>query len=222
MGHPPQSWTEMIWLTTQICDALANFRDHRSVLTHFWSCKVWWDAWSTRLRSEKLFTQPDSAEWQIAMKQEFLVIKKMATCNPVFLPHDKKTVKTKWVFSQKTDSTGNVIRYRARLVAKGFSQTDGIHYAEVVAPLAKYTSVLFLIALKVMKAYEVLHLTVKSASLNGMLSEEIYVEVPDGLKLDAKSWNCFRLRKALYGLKQVARVWHEKLNSYLNELRFYI
>lgn len=162
----------------------------------------------------------DAAEWQKAMEQELLMIKMMGTWKPAFLPKGKKTVKTKWVFHRKVDSEGNVTRHRARLVAKGFSQTKGMDYDEVFAPVAKYTSLRFLLALKVLKNYSVLQLDVKNAFLNGILSEEIYLEVPHGVDLDKKSGNCFRLRKALYGLKQAARVWHEKLDCCLTEIGF--
>lgn len=119
-----------------------------------------------------------SAEWQTAIEQELLVIKKMGTWKPEFLPRDKKTVNTREVFSRKTDSTWNVSRYRDRLVAKGFSNTEVNDYEEVSAPVANYTSLRYLISLKVLKQYDISQLDVKNGFLKGTLSEDIYLEVP--------------------------------------------
>lgn len=152
-------------------------------------------------------------------KQDLLFIKRMGTWKPAFLLRDKNLINTKWMFTWKTDSTGNVTRCSARLVAKGFTQSEGMDYAEVFAPVSKYISLHFLLAL-VMKLYEVLQLDVENAFLNGMLSEEIYLEILHSVNLDNKSWNCFQLRYTQHRLKQAAWVWHEKLDRCLSELGF--
>ena len=132
--------------------------------------------------SEAMCAQ-DSDEWKKAVDQELLMIEKMGMWEPAFLPDGMKAVKTKWVFNRKMDDNGNVIKHRARLVAKGYSQTAGIDYDEVFAPVTKYTSLRYLLALKVLRKYTVLQLDVKNAFLNGTLTEEIYREIPSGVTL---------------------------------------
>lgn len=86
--------------------------------------------------------------------------------------------------------------------------------------MEKYTSLLYLLYLKVLKQYEILQLDVKNELLNGTLSEEISFEVPNGVSLDKKSGYFFLLQKSLYGRKQANSVWNENLNSCLIELGF--
>lgn len=129
-------------------------------------------------------------------------------------------VETERVFSRKLDSVGNVIRHRARLVARGYCQTEGIDYNEDFAPVARYQTLRFLLALKVIIDYDVLQIDVKNAVLLGKISDEIYVKVPQGIQLSKLSDDCFQLYKALYGLKQATRVRNEQLCYCLTTIGF--
>lgn len=97
-----------------------------------------------------------SAEWKSGMEEELGVFKNMGTWKPEFLPNIKQKEKTKLGFSRTTDSEGMATRYRARLVAKGLTRTEVVHYEEVFAPVAKYTSLRYLLLLKVLKQYKIL------------------------------------------------------------------
>jgi hypothetical protein len=96
------------------------------------------------------------------------------------LPPGHRAIRLKWVFKVKRDENGNILRHKARLVAKGYVQHTGINYDEVFAPVARLESVRLLIALAAHRGWEVHHMDVKSAFLNGELQEEVYVSQPAG------------------------------------------
>ena len=133
-------------------------------------------------------------------------------------PHDRKIVGCKWVFRYKLGSDGQIEKYKARLVAQGFSQVEGIDYNETFAPVTKFNSIRLLLALSARYDWEIHQMDVKSAFLNGELNEEIYMRVPPGYK--AAPGTVWRLKKALYGLKQASREWYKKLSSELSSLGF--
>jgi hypothetical protein len=118
-----------------------------------------------------------------------------------------KTIPCKCVFTIKRDSLGNVSRYKARLVAKGFRQQHGTDYDQTFAPTLNISSVRLLLTLAVHLDYETAHLDVKTAFLNGVCGEEIYMQPPEGTKSleTGKSW---KLNRCLYGLKQAPREWN--------------
>jgi hypothetical protein len=112
------------------------------------------------------------------------------------------------------------VKHKARLVVKGYAQRKGIDYDEVFAPVARLNSVRLLIALAAQDGWEVHHLDVKSAFLNGDLQEEVFVEQPGGFIKPGKEHQVLRLRKALYGLHQAPRAWNAKLDKTLQSLGF--
>ena len=137
------------------------------------------------------------------------------TWDLVDLPENKKLVGSKWVFKIKHDSNGQVDRFKARLVAQGFSQKHGIDYNDVFAPVARYTSIRSIIAIANQLDLEVHQMDVKSAFLNGKLNEEIYKHQPEGFVNAEKPRKVCRLKKSLYGLKQSARCWNIVLDKHL-------
>ncbi|KAG9449455.1 hypothetical protein H6P81_009420 [Aristolochia fimbriata] len=122
---------------------------------------------------------------------------------------------TKWVFKNKTDEEGNVIRKKARLVAQGYTQVEGIDFDETFAPVARLESIRLLLATVSMMKIKLHQMDVKSAFLNGYLNEEVYVEQPKGFEDPHKPDCVYRLTKALYGLKQAPRAWYERLTQFL-------
>ena len=158
--------------------------------------------------------------WKQAMKTELESIEQNKTWEYAVLPKDHKAIGLKWVFKVKKDPAGNVVKYKARLVVKGYAQVHGIDYDEVFAPVARMETVRVLLALAAQGEWEVHHMDVKSAFLNGNLQEEVYVHQPPGFSDPKHPGKVLRLRKALYGLKQAPRAWNARLDHELKHLGF--
>ena len=131
------------------------------------------------------------------------------------LPEGRKAVKSKWVFKKKADG-----RFRARLVAKGFTQIEGVDFDETFSPVARFESLQLLLALATLENWEIHQMDVKSAFLHGDLDEEIYMEQPQGFIVAGSEHLVCRLQKALYGLKQASRAWNLQFHGVLEELGF--
>lgn len=157
----------------------------------------------------------NSSDWMDACAYEIDALAKNGTWELVDLPPGRKAVKSKWVFKLKTDG-----RYRARLVAKGFTQIPGIDFDETFSPVARFESLRLLLALAALEDWEIHQLDVKSAFLNGVLEEEIYMEQPQGFITAGKETKVCRLLKAIYGLKQASRAWNLQFHGVLTELGF--
>ena len=123
-------------------------------------------------------------------------------------------------FVIKKDENGIIIRNKARLVAQGFNQEEGIDYEETFAPVARLEAIRMLLAFASYKDFKLFQMDVKSAFLNGIISEEVYVEQPPGFENHEFSNHVFKLTKALYGLKQAPRAWYERLSGFLLEKGF--
>lgn len=158
--------------------------------------------------------------WEQAMNNEIEAIEKNNTWTLVELPPGKKAVGLKWVFKLKRDTNGEIIKHKARLVAKGYVQRQGVDYDEVFAPVTRLETVRLLLALAAKNGWQVHHLDVKSAFLNGELQETVYVTQPEGFVKKNKEHLVYRLIKALYGLRQAPRAWYARLSKYLEKLGF--
>ncbi|CAA6656933.1 unnamed protein product [Spirodela intermedia] len=139
------------------------------------------------------------------MEEEMASIEENRTWSLVDLPHGRRAIGLKWVYKVKRDENGAVAKYKARLVVKGYAQRQGIDYDEVFAPVARLDTVRLLIALAAHEGWEVHHMDVKSAFLNGDLKEEVYVEQPAGFISTGNEHKVFKLKKALYDLHQAPR-----------------
>ena len=119
-------------------------------------------------------------DWKEAMESEFQSLINNKTWELVPLPKGHKSIGCKWIFKIKYSSDGSVERYKARLVALGYLQKEGIDYTETFAPVAKMTSIRTLLALAATDDAEIHQMDVKTAFLNGDLEEEIYMNQPQG------------------------------------------
>ena len=128
------------------------------------------------------------------------------------LPSGRKIVRCRWVYRTKSPVDGQIIRYKSNLDAKGFQQVHGIDYDETFALVTKMDSIRLALEIAETKGWEVHHMDVKNAFLHGDLSEEIYMEHPQGFMQDS-SLVC-RLKKYLYGLKQAPRAWLLLMHEY--------
>jgi len=143
--------------------------------------------------------------WIDAMRDELLSIQENNTWYYANLPKGHKAIGLKWVFKVKRDPEGNIVKHKARLVAKGYAQRQGVDFEEVFAPVARLETVRLMLALAAQGGWEVHHMDVKSAFLNGELSEEVYVHQPPGFQNPKYPGKVLKLNKALYGLKQAPR-----------------
>jgi len=112
---------------------------------------------------------------------------------------------TKWVFRNKQDQDGVVVRNKARLVAQGYTQVEGHDFRETYAPIAILEAIRILLAYACAHNIKFYQMDVKSAFLNGYINELVYVEQPPGFEDDKKLNHVYKLKKALYGLKQAPR-----------------
>jgi hypothetical protein len=152
------------------------------------------------------FTEAEKdAAWHAVMKAEMDAVEKNRTWELADLPRGHRVITVKWVFKLKRDEIGAIIKHKARLVARGFLQRDGIDFDDAFAPVARMESVRLLLALATQEGWCVHHMDVKSVFLNGDLKEEVYVHQPPGFAIPDKEGKVLRLRKALYGLRQVPR-----------------
>jgi hypothetical protein len=158
--------------------------------------------------------------WQDAMTEEYQSIMKNDVWDIVPRPKGKSVVTSKWIYKIKHAADGSVEKYKARFVARGFSQVEGIDYEETFAPVARYTSIRTIIALATSMGWRLHQMDVKTTFLNGEIEEEVYIEQPDGFVTHEKESHVCRLKKALYGLKQAPRAWYEKIDGYLMSLGF--
>jgi hypothetical protein len=158
--------------------------------------------------------------WRATMTEEMKAITDNATWELVELPMGHRAIGLKWVYKVKRDEHGNIVRHKARLVAKGYVQRAGIDYDEVFAPVARLESVHLMLAVAAHQGWEVHHMDVKSAFLNGELKEEVYVAQPPGYVVKGAEHKVLRLRKALYGLKQAPRAWNAKFDATMLALGF--
>ena len=167
------------------------------------------------------YTEAASEEvWMRAMREEMLSIDTDDTWELEIPPPNCRPIGLKWIFKLKKNLQGKVIKHKARLVIKGYSQRKGIDCEEVYAPVVRFETIRLLIALAALKGRQIHHLDVKSAFLNGEINEVIHVKQPEGFLVKGKEGYVLRLKKALYGLKQAPRAWYFKLHSCLISLGF--
>ncbi|GJX40721.1 retrovirus-related pol polyprotein from transposon TNT 1-94 [Tanacetum coccineum] len=125
--------------------------------------------------------------------------------SPVPPPENQTAIGTKWVFKNKLDETGIVSRNKARLVAQGYNQQEGINFDETYAPAARLESIRILLSYACAHDFKIFKMDVKSAFLNGFINDEVYVSQPPGFVNFEKPNHVFKLKKALYGLKQAPK-----------------
>ena len=161
---------------------------------------------------------PDKEKWKSAIQEELSALNANKTWEIKKPPDGKKLVSSKWVFRIKRNADGSIDRYKARLVARGFTQVAGVDFNETFSPVARLSTVRVMIAVAAAKGLQLHQMDVKSAYLKAELSEEIYMAAPDGLPL--KVGHACLLKKGLYGLKQAGRNWYNMLTSYLLDREF--
>ena len=160
--------------------------------------------------------------WKAAMDREYDSLIKNHTWDLVPLPPGRNAISGKWIFKEKTDERGNVIRKKARFVARGFSQAAGVDFDETYSPVISHTSLRLMLSISASLDLELYQMDVDTAYLYGELEEELFMEQPDGYEVRDNNGNTMvcRLRKSIYGLKQAGRCWWRNLDSFLRKNGF--
>ncbi|KAJ9506178.1 hypothetical protein QJQ45_015507 [Haematococcus lacustris] len=159
---------------------------------------------------------PQSEQWSLAVDEEMQSLLSYGTWELVEPPQGCRPLANHWVLSVKRAGRGSIVRFKARLVVKGFLQREGIGFHELHAPVGKHATVQALLAVAAADDMELEHLDVKTAFLDGRLEEVIYMHQPAGNE-DGSGRVCL-LHRALYGLRQAPRAWHARLKEELEQL----
>lgn len=159
--------------------------------------------------------RPDAKLWKLAIEEELRSLCENETWALSSLPNGRKALQSKWVFKVKRDGNGNVDRYKARLVIKGFQQRKGVDYSEVFSPVVSKSAMRVILTVAAVQDLEIEQLDVKTAFLNASIEEEMYMAVPEGVV--ETPGKVLRLKKSLYGLKQAPRMWNKLLTGVLTE-----
>ena len=170
-------------------------------------------------------SRPDWLLWEKAIEEELATLKAAGTWEVVDAPEGVNIVGSKWVFRAKKDAAGNVVWYKARLVAQGFSQVPGVDYFDTFAPVARQASICMVLAFAATEDYETGQIDIKGAYLNGKPTEDevIFMKQPPGYEERGGAsgrLKVLRLVKTLYGLKQAGRRWYQMLVMIMMKLGF--
>ncbi|GKE68455.1 putative ribonuclease H-like domain-containing protein, partial [Tanacetum coccineum] len=169
------------------------------------------------IEPKKISQALEDESWVDAMQEELLQFKIQKVWILVDLPLGKKAIGTKYVYKNKKDERGVVVRNKARLIAQGHRQEEGINYNEVFAPVARIEVIRIFLAFASYMRFIVYQMDVKSAFLYGTINEEVYVSQPPGF-IDPKFPNkVYKVVKALYGLHQALRALYATLSAFLEK-----
>jgi hypothetical protein len=153
--------------------------------------------------------------WRTACNEELDALKKQKVFKLVDRPVDRKTIKNCWVFKVKSDG-----RQKAHLVAKGFSQVEGLDFDQIFSPVVCFETMRLILALAALKGWSVSRLDVKSVYLYGTSDKEIYMEQPEGFISAQYPKKVLRLLHTLYGLKQAGPAWWQAMKQSMEDLGF--
>eukprot|EP01018_Ginkgo_biloba_P024033 Gb_18988 [translate_table: standard] len=154
------------------------------------------------------------------MVEEYNSIMKNDVWEVVLRPEGKSVVTSRWLYKIKHAANGSIEKFKARFVSRGFSQIEGVDYEDTFAPVARYTSIRAVIAIAAEMGRKIHQMDVKTAFLNGLIQEEVYIEQPQGFEVHGRDSHVCRLTKALYGLKQAPRAWYSRIDTYLQWMGF--
>lgn len=173
--------------------------------------------WSIPTTYDEAINSTDYKLWLEAINEELEAHKENNTWT-IVEKENQRTITSKWVFDIKRNKEGDIERYKARLCARGFTQIHGLDYNETFSPTTRYDSIRILLSMAAQHNWEIRQLDVKTAFLYGVLEEDIFMEIPDGVT--AGTNKLCKLNKSLYGLKQSSRCWNKKFTDFLIKFGF--
>nr|GEZ62534.1 retrovirus-related Pol polyprotein from transposon TNT 1-94 [Tanacetum cinerariifolium] len=153
--------------------------------------------------------------WIEAMQEELYEFERLEVWELVPRPDQVMVITLKWIYKVKLDEIGGILKNKARLVARGYRQEEGIDFEESFAPVARLEAIRIFLAYATHKNMVIYQMDVKTAFLNGNLREDVYVSQPDGFVDPDNPNHVYKLKKALCGLKQAPRVWYDMVSSFL-------
>ncbi len=188
-----------------------------------WVTRCAEDEWANLVTQEptthaQAVETPESEMWIQAMDSEMKSLEENQVWRLTDLPRGKSIVGSRWVFRRKTGRDGTTTRYKARLVARGFTQRNGYECGETFSPVVRAESVRTIGAWATMEEMTLHQMDVKTAFLNGELKEEVYMKQPEGYEVKGQEQKVCRLLRSIYGLKQSPRCWNQVLDRYLKEM----
>ncbi|GJW65225.1 retrovirus-related pol polyprotein from transposon TNT 1-94 [Tanacetum coccineum] len=175
----------------------------------------YYDAFLTSVEPKNYKDALTQACWIEAMQEELHEFERLEVWELVPPPDKAFVISLKWIYKVKLDELGGILKNKARLVARGYRQEEGIDFEESFAPVARLEAIRIFLAFAAHMNMVIYQMDVKTAFLNGNLREEVYVSQPDGFVDPDKPNYVYKLKKALYGLKQAPRAWYDMLSSFL-------
>ncbi|GJU35703.1 putative ribonuclease H-like domain-containing protein [Tanacetum coccineum] len=175
----------------------------------------YYDAFLTSVEPKNYKEALTQACWIEAMQEELHEFERLEVWELVPPPDKAFVISLKWIYKVKLDELGGILKNKARLVARGYRQEEGIDFEESFAPVARLEAIRIFLAFAAHMNMVIYQMDVKTAFLNGNLREEVYVSQPDGFVDPDKPNHVYKLKKALYGLKQAPRAWYDMLSSFL-------
>ncbi|GJW26366.1 retrovirus-related pol polyprotein from transposon TNT 1-94 [Tanacetum coccineum] len=173
------------------------------------------DAFLTAVEPKTYKDALTQACWIEAMQEELNEFERLEVWELVPRPDKVMVITLKWIYKVKLDELGGILKNKARLVARGYRQEEGIDFEESFALVARLEAIRIFLAFAAHMNMVVYQMDVKTAFLNGNLREEVYVSQPDGFVDKDNPNHVYKLKKALYGLKQAPRAWYDMLSSFL-------
>nr|GEW30807.1 retrovirus-related Pol polyprotein from transposon TNT 1-94 [Tanacetum cinerariifolium] len=175
----------------------------------------YYDAFLTFVKPKTYKDALTQSYWIEAMQKELNEFECLEVWELVPRPDKAMVITLKWIYKVKLDELGGILKNKARLVARGYRQEEGIDFKESFASVSRLEAIRIFLAYAAHKNMVVYQIDVKTAFLNGNLREEVYVSQPDGFVNPDNPNHVYKLKKALYGLKQAPHAWYDMLSSFL-------
>ncbi|GKB52160.1 putative ribonuclease H-like domain-containing protein [Tanacetum coccineum] len=192
-----------------VSTTLKQRTSHKDLQNYLFACFL------SQEEPKKVIQALKDPSWIEAMQDELLQFKIQKVWTLMDLPNGKRAIGTKWVYKNKKDDRDIMIKNKARLIAQGYTQEEGVNYDEDFALVARIEAITLFLAYALFKDFVVYQMDVKSAFLYGKIEEEVYVCQPLGFEDPNFPDRVYKVEKALYGLHQAPRAWYETLSTYL-------
>ncbi|GJZ65682.1 retrovirus-related pol polyprotein from transposon TNT 1-94 [Tanacetum coccineum] len=211
-------WTKDHPIANMIGDPSCSVSTRKQLHTDAMWC--YFDTFLTSVEPKNFKQAMTKPSWIDTMQEKIHEFERLKVWELVSCLDNVFLIKLKWIYKVKTDESGGVLKNKARLVAQGFRQEEGIDFEESFTPVARIEAIRIFVANAAHKNMMIYQMDVKTAFLNGELKEEVYVSQPEGFVDQDNPSHVYKLKKALYGLKQAPRAWYDMLPSFLISQQF--